>query len=141
MNKLLVIIFAFTLISCKWEKSKVAEKAMQHPQLTEMAFEEEMHDFGKLKMGEIVVYSFQFTNTGENDLWIKSAESDCACIQVKFPKGPIKKGKKGVIEVEFDSSGIFGKNLKPIEIHANCKEPKHLVIFADIENEQLEFNY
>ncbi len=106
-----------------------------------MIFEEEMHDFGKLKMGEIVVYSFQFANTGENDLWIKSAESDCACIQVKFPEEPVKKGEKGIIEVEFDSSGIFGKNLKPIEIHANCKEPKHLVIFADIENEQLEFNY
>ena len=141
MNKLLVIFLAFTLISCKTEKAKMAEKPVPERQLTEMVFEEEMHDFGKLKMGEIVVYSFQFTNTGEYDLWINKVESDCACIQVKLPEEPLKKGKKGIIEVEFDTSGMFGKNLKPIEIHANCKEPKHLVIFADIENEQLEFNY
>lgn len=141
MNKLLIIFFAFTLFSCIGKNEGNLEKTERPAQLTQMVFEEELHDFGKLKMGEIVVYSFVFANTGENDLWIENAESDCACIQVKLPENPVKKGEKGIVEVEFDSSGMFGKNLKPIEIHANCEEPKHLVIFADIENEQLEFNY
>jgi hypothetical protein len=41
-------------------------------------------------------------------------------------------------EVEFNSSGLFGKQLKTIEIQSNSKEPKHLIIFAGVENELIE---
>lgn len=143
MNKLFAIILVFTLISCRSEKTK--EKVIKSGEkdkieLTEITIEEEAHDFGELKSGEIVVYSFVFTNTGEHNLIINNVETDCNCVQVKYSKEPIKAGEKGVIEVEFDSSGMFGRNLRSIEIQSNCKEPKHLVIFATIENEQIEFN-
>ena len=109
--------------------------------ITESEFNEEMHNFGPLQSGEILVYTFIFTNTGDIDLIIDNVETDCGCIHAKFSKDPIKPGKTGFIEVEFDSSGLFGKQFKTIEVHANTKKPKQLAIFAEVKNEQLEIKY
>ena len=67
-----------------------------------------------------------------------NTESDCGCVLVHFSKDPVKPGEKGKIEVEFDSSGLFGRQLKTIEIQLNCKEPKQLIIFAEVKNELIE---
>ena len=145
MNKFLFLIFVVALISClnkkaNQEKTKngIEEKSTA---ITEITFNEEIHDFGALTSGEIVVSTFVFTNSGKYNLIIAEVKSDCGCVQVDFTKKPVKPGKTGLIEVEFDSSGMFGKQFKSIEIHANCKEPKHLAIFAAVKNENLEIKY
>jgi len=139
MNKIISVLFILLLFSCTEKKTKPETTKIK--ELTEIAFEENSHDFGFLNSGEIVVYSFVFENTGKSDLIIENAEADCGCIHAEFPKEPIKPGEKGKIDVEFDSSGMFGKHLKSIEIQSNCKETKHLVIFAEIKNEQIEIKY
>ena len=100
-----------------------------------------MHDFGILQSGEIVVFSFTVTNTGNSELKIKNVEADCGCVHAEFLKEPVPPGKTGLIEVEFDSSGLFGRQFKTIEVHANTKKPKQLAIFAEVQNEQLEIKY
>jgi hypothetical protein len=145
MSKLLFIIFVFILFSCSPQKGnqKKAEIIVSEKPTgtTEITFNEEIHDFGELISGEIVVATFVFTNLGKHNFVIEKIESDCGCVQVEFSKEPIKPSETGIIEVEFDSSGMFGKQFKSIEIHANCKEPKHLAIFAKIINEQLKIKY
>ena len=145
MNKFVFIIFVFTLFSCSPQKGnqKKAEITVSEKPtgITKITFNEEIHDFGELISGEIVVASFIYTNSGKHNLIINRVDSDCGCVQVNFSKEPIKPKETGIIEVEFDSSGMFGKQFKSIEIHANCKEPKHLAIFAKIINEQLEIKY
>ncbi len=145
MNRFLFVIFVFTLFSCSPQKGNqkkpdinISEKSTG---ITEITFNEEIHDFGQLISGEIVVATFVFTNSGKHNLVIKKVESDCGCVHVNFTKEPVEPGKTGLIEVEFDSSGMFGKQFKTIEISANSKEPKHLAIFAKIINEQLEIKY
>jgi len=103
--------------------------------LTTIRFDGEMHDFGKIKAGEIVTFSFVFTNVGKNSLRILRAKPDCNCISVKLPEAPVEPNESETIDVTFNSSGEVGKQLKTIEIEWNSKEPKHLVIFADVENE------
>jgi hypothetical protein len=44
-------------------------------------------------------------------------------------------------KVEFDSSGLFGKQIKSIVVHANKKKPKQLAIFAEVQNKQIEYKY
>ncbi len=145
MNKFLLIISVFVLISCSPQKGNqgktkvsVSEKATG---TTEITFNEEIHDFGALTSGEVVVSSFVLTNSGKHNLIIDNVTSDCGCVQVNFTKLPVKPGEKGSIEIEFDSSGMFGNQFKTIEINANFKEPKHLAIFAAVKNEQLEIKY
>ncbi len=137
MKVLVLILTVFVLISCNEKKSN--RKVLKSGGTTDISFDDNMHDFGQLTSGEIVVYTFVFTNTGENNLIVRNTETDCGCVNVTFPKEPVKPKTRGKIEIEFNTSGLIGRQLKTIEIHANCKEPKHLVIFAEIKNEQIEF--
>jgi len=143
MNKIVLIVIMVGMISCAEKKTAKRNDSNQEiskeGQLTQIEFDSDMHDFGHVKSGEILVYSFVFTNSGENDLVIDKAEADCGCIQTNLPKDPVPPGKDGLIEIEFNSAGMIGKQLKTIEILSNSKEPKHLIIFAEVENEQIEF--
>lgn len=145
MNKFLFFISVFALISCSQQKGNEKKTKVNTSEkttgTTEIKFDEEIHDFGALTSGEIVVSTFVFTNSGEHNLIITNVESGCGCVHANFPKEPVKPGGKGLIEVEFDSSGMFGKQFKTIEVYANFKEPKHLAIFAAIKNEELEIKY
>jgi len=146
MTRFLSIIIILTLFSCQGKKTDNAKKETQPAEqksagITKFAFNEEMHNFGSLQAGEIVVYTFVVTNTGDNNLIIEDVITDCGCVHAKFPKEPIAPGKTGLIELEFDSSGLFGRQFKTIEVHANTKKPKQLAIFAEVQNEQLEIKY
>lgn len=108
---------------------------------TTVSFDQDVYDFGTLKAGEIVVCTFTFTNTGKADYLIGNIETECGCLSVQFPQKAIKPGETGNIEIEFDSSGMVGREYKTIEINGNSKELKHLAIFAKVENELLEIKY
>lgn len=108
--------------------------------VTEIEFDTTRHNFGNLVAGEIVVYNFDFTNTGASDFIINRAESDCGCVRVTYSKQTVKPGERGTIEVEFNTAGLFGREYKNIEINGNCPESKHLVIFAKVKNEMFDFN-
>lgn len=139
MNKAFITLLIFGLFSCSVKKQEnISEPNVKFNNIeknSQIEFESEMHDFGKIKSGEILTFSFVFSNKGKTDLVIENAESDCGCVQANIPKKAIYPGEKGIIEVEFNSTGLLGKQLKTIEIQSNSKEPKHLIIFAEVENE------
>lgn len=84
-----------------------------------MEFQKNIHDFGTIKQGEKVSFSFKFKNTGKADLIIASASGSCGCTVPNFPKQPIAPGKEGVIDVTFDSSGKSGQQNKQVTVVAN----------------------
>ncbi len=139
MRQTLFILFITVLFSCQHKKENVEKKTVNR--LTEVQIDETSHDFGVVNAGEIVVFDFVVTNTGTHDLAIRNTEVDCGCVQVHVVKDNIKPGEKGNIEVEFDSRGLFGKQLKTIDLDWNCKEPKQLVIFATVKNDDIEIKY
>ena len=143
MNRIVLVVLIFGLFSCVGNKPKINSEFKSETkisgQMPKIEFDEEIHDFGHIKAGEILTYSFQFTNRGETDLIINKAETDCGCIEATITKSNVPPGEKGIIEVKFNSAGLFGKELKTVEVQSNSKEPKHLIIFAEVENEQIEF--
>lgn len=142
MSKVVLIIIIIALSSCSVkkqdEKTGPDSKIISTEQTSQIEFDAEMHDFGKIKSGEILTFSFVFKNTGDTDLIIGNTETDCGCVQATFQEKNVKPGEKGLIEVEFNSAGLYGKQLKTVEIQSNSKEPKHLIIFAEVENELFE---
>lgn len=142
MYKIVILFLIIGLFSCSEKKpeikSNLKPEINQTKQIAQIQFDAEMHDFGKVKSGEILTFSFVFSNKGETGLIINKAEADCGCLQAKVPAEMVKPGEKGIIEVEFNSAGLFGKQLKTVEIQSNSKEPKHLIIFAEVENELFE---
>jgi hypothetical protein len=143
--KSFVLIFLVPLVFSCTEKKITDVKKSGNPDkksgIPKFEFDKELHDFGKITSGEILSYSFQFTNSGNSKLIIDKAEADCGCMNILIPNKTIAPGKSGIIEVQFNSEGITGKQLKTVEIHSNYAEPKHLIIFADVENEQIEIKY
>ncbi len=87
-----------------------------------MHFDERVHDFGKVKKGEIKSHVFTFTNLGDVPLAIDLATS-CDCTTLEYNTSEVKPGEKGQIKVIFDSSkkdeneivdvDIFLKNIDP----------------------------
>jgi hypothetical protein len=84
-----------------------------------LEFEKNEHDFGTIKEGEKIAYSFKFKNSGKVDLLISNARGSCGCTVPQYPKMPIKPGDSGVIDVTFDSQGKTGHQAKQITIVAN----------------------
>ena len=93
-------------------------------------------NFGDLAEGEIVTHTFHFKNTGKKSLVIQNIESSCGCTTPKYDKKPIPPGGEGKIEVEFNSSGRYGKQYKVINIFANVPEKVvELKIIANIKTQ------
>lgn len=89
-----------------------------------MTFEKDVHNFGNVTAGEVVEYSFKFTNTGDKDLVIQKAEASCGCTVPEWPKEPIKPGESGYMKVKFDSHGRpEGYTEKELFIQANTDPP------------------
>ncbi len=87
----------------------------------EITFDETTHNFGVIKEGEKVSYSFKFKNTGKSDLLIVSANASCGCTVPEYPKGIIKPGEEGFVKVVFDSKGKVGVFEKTITLTCNTE--------------------
>lgn len=85
-----------------------------------LTFEKASHDFGKLKQGESVQYSFMFKNTGKTPLIIANATATCGCTVPETPKDPIMPGAEGSIKVIFNSTGKMGVQDKVITVTSNA---------------------
>jgi len=89
------------------------------PNATTMKFEKTNHDFGTIKPGSSVTYTFKFTNTGDKPLTITNAKGSCGCTVPKWPKEPVPPGAEGEIQVTFNSQGKKGNQHKSITLTAN----------------------
>ncbi len=97
-------------------------------------FEVEEYNFGTIKQGDKVSYDFSFVNSGKEPLIITDAKGSCGCTVPSYPKEPIAKGAKGVIHVEFNSTGKQGSQTKTVTLTSNSKTgQKVLYIKGNVE--------
>jgi len=99
---------------------------------TSLKFVDVQHDFGQVKEGEKVVHVYEVLNTGKADLVLLSVRPSCGCTTPKYDKKPIRPGKKGHIEVSFNSKGRPGKQHKSISVVTNT-EPPNTVLYLSGE--------
>ena len=132
INRIIIIFFAAViLISCnkKSEKKELETESISNPltadgevdttQMPKMIFEKDVYDFGKIKQGEKVSYSYKFKNTGKSPLIISNATATCGCTIPKYSQEPLNPGEEGVIEVIFDSKNKTGLQNKTITVISN----------------------
>lgn len=135
MKKIIAISFLI-LIACQNRQKESSTGSKDQDGIPEFEFREEFHNFGSLQAGEVVAYSFQFTNSGTGSLEIEEIEKDCGCLEVNYPLQPIAVGETDFIEVVFNSDGETGRVYKELLIHSNAKSsPAKLAIAATVENE------
>jgi hypothetical protein len=136
-----VIAFCLLLISScnSGVKKTVPTNQANESGTAKFVFSEEMHNFGSLKAGEVVSFTFVFRNEGTKTLTITSIDSGCGCTEVKIPNKSIEPGQEGQIEVIYNSAGEVGKQLKTITLFSNAEQPtKQLFIKANVTNGLIE---
>lgn len=90
-----------------------------HAKEAAISFDKTEHDFGNLLQGEVVTYSFHFTNTGNAPLIISNVKTSCGCTAGDFPREPIAPGKDGIIKATYDSKGHHGFQTRTLTVIAN----------------------
>ncbi|MVN22729.1 DUF1573 domain-containing protein [Mucilaginibacter arboris] len=102
-----------------------------------LKFDKEIYDFGKIKAGDKVSYSYSFVNAGKSPLIITDAVASCGCTIPSWPKKPINPGAKEAIKVIFNSEGKSGLIDKQITITANTVPAQTLVhLIGEVETKK-----
>lgn len=84
-----------------------------------ITFDKAEHDFGTILQGEVVTYSFRFSNTGNAPLIISNVQTSCGCTVGDFPREPIAPGKDGLIKATYDSKGHHGFQNRSLTVVTN----------------------
>lgn len=82
-------------------------------------FEKTEYEFGRILQGEVVSYTFHFTNIGNAPLIITGVDKSCGCTASEYPRQPIAPGEKGDIKITYDSKGHHGFQSKVLNVLAN----------------------
>jgi hypothetical protein len=103
--------------------------------LGSLQFVDTLHQFGKLKEGEIVSYEFSYTNVGQRPVLIYSARASCGCTVPQYEaNSPLAPGQSNKLKVTFNSTGKVGKNRKSILVSSNGNPAEQeLFIEAEVE--------
>ena len=95
--------------------------------LPAMEFQTTDHDFGTIKEGDVVEYSYTFKNTGAAPLIIQNAQGSCGCTASDWTKEPIPVGGSGYVKAKFDSNNKTNIQNKTVTVTANTW-PKQTVL-------------
>ena len=104
-----------------------ATEAKPEGPLPKFEFKTVDHDFGTIKEGDVVEYTYTFKNAGEAPLIIQGAQGSCGCTASDWTKTPIPAGGTGYVKAKFDSNGKPNIQNKTVTVTANTW-PKQTVL-------------
>lgn len=84
-------------------------------------FQTPVYDFGKVRSGEPVKYTFIFTNTGDAVLVLTGVQTSCGCTTVGEWSRQVEPGRTGAISIQYNSPGYSGQVLKIVTVASNDK--------------------
>lgn len=84
-----------------------------------LLIKEKVHDFGKIKQGDIVETEFVFTNDGKSLLNFRKTKSSCGCTVMNMPTNDLEPGASMNIKVVFNSKGRRGVQQKSVTLYTN----------------------
>jgi hypothetical protein len=84
-------------------------------------FEKPVYDFEKVKAGEMVKYTFIFTNGGDELLIVTNVQPSCGCTTAGDWTHQVEPGKTGTIPVQFNSANYSGLVVKQVTVTSNDK--------------------
>jgi hypothetical protein len=142
---LIGMVFLFLATACNYQSSNEKKQAVsakddQKKSPGRIEFSKEIHNFGTLKEGEVVVFSFQFRNEGDLPVLLTKSETECGCITVKFSKDEIPSQAGSTVDVIFNTAGEWGNQIKTVTVETLNGEKKTLRIGAFVENKNFNLD-
>lgn len=100
--------------------------------VTQVEIAEAMHDFGTVKEGVKLMHVFKIKNVGKEPYLIADAKPSCGCTVPSFSKKPVLPGETAEIEIEFDTKGRLGNNIKEVSVSSNADQEIKLSFKAEV---------
>lgn len=95
------------------------------------------HDFGKVKQGEQVSFTFTVENAGSAELVIANVSPACGCTASDFSK-KIAPGEKGKITLSVNTAGLVGKVSRYADVISNDKEQPNFKLWVHLDIQKAE---
>jgi hypothetical protein len=97
-------------------------------------FETTTWDFGKAESGEIVKYTFVFTNTHPSEvLEIRGVQPQCGCTTAGDYTKRVEPGKTGIIPIQFNTSSYFSAVVKFITVTTSDPDPARSTVMLQLK--------
>lgn len=129
MKKLFAILLMFGVAQFAFAQSADTSNA----NLAKIIFTESEHDFGDIKQGDVVEWTFSFKNEGAAPLVLTNVAVTCGCTAPTWPREPIMPGGESDIVVKFNSAGKMGMQNKVITIYSNASNnPERVTIKTNV---------
>ncbi|HTL55718.1 MAG TPA: DUF1573 domain-containing protein [Candidatus Limnocylindrales bacterium] len=87
-----------------------------------------IYDFGKVKGGDPVKYTYYFTNSGTEVLEVKAVQPSCGCTTAGEFSKKVEPGKTGTIPIQFNSANFNGQVFKTITVTSSAKNSPTTVL-------------
>ena len=84
-----------------------------------IVFATPVYDFGQIKGGEVVKYTYVFTNVGGAVLQVSNVQASCGCTTAGEWTRQVEPGKTGSIPIQFSSGNFSGQVGKSITVTCN----------------------
>ncbi len=107
-------------------KEKFTPEQIQNPPI--ISFDTTRYDFGKIKQGDVVNYTFKFKNTGTGPLLIRKVKTSCGCTTTFYSRDTIPPGGEGEIRVKFNSAHKIGRQVKVITVITNSPKTTKAIL-------------
>ena len=104
---------------------------MSEPQLK---IDRYSYDFGKVRQGEKLKYTFALKNFGKEVLEIKDVKTSCGCTVANLNTKELRPGEEGRMNIELDTTDRIGKMARTITLYSNDpKNPEQTItLFVNI---------
>jgi hypothetical protein len=90
-------------------------------------------DLGPMRSGEVILLAARLRNTGAEPLVVKDVSTSCGCTTTEYEKQPIAPGAEGRLELRFDSRGMWGTQMKLVEIDTSAgQRPFKIMLQAEV---------
>ena len=97
MKKILLLASAFMFSLAVMAQSKADDVAK---------FNVEKHDFGKIKAGTPVTYSFEIKNISDKPLVVENSWASCGCTTPEKITDPIMPGATATLKVQYNAAAV-----------------------------------
>lgn len=141
MKKLVSVLFFFTYYLCVSvlfaQENIVANDTLPIPNNPRIAFQTQEHHFGSIKVGEVVSYHFEYTNTGKQPLRLLAVQTSCDCTTTIWDKKPIAQGEKAKITVIYTPKpNQIGEQRKVILVISNAQNKEEILYMKGTVNKE-----
>src|SRR5262249_49790947 len=91
-------------------------------------FATNIYDFGRVKSGDPVKYTYYFTNTGDVLLELTDVHPSCGCTAAGEYTKKVEPGHSGQIPIQFNSGNFNGQVVKTVTVTSNDKKQPTVVL-------------